>query len=145
MTRLALLKGYLWLLGVFTLFWWPLSHWFYPDWYHQLLGFEQYDYSLVKIIGTIGVIPVLGIFFTAVNPVRNRDFVLTLRVFFVLMAGTYVYLIKAHNFPVREYLNVGLLVVNTIILGTLYPWRSTPNNGFQATSAIDIAPRKSHC
>lgn len=123
MKRIAVLKLYLWALGAFTFAWWPLSHWFYPDWYHQMLGFEQYDYSLVKIIGTIGIIPVLGMFFAAIDPIKNRDFVLTLLVFFVLMAGTYIYLINTHDFPAREYLNVALLVANTIILVILYPWR----------------------
>lgn len=133
MKRIAVLKIYLWLVGTFTLVWWPLSHWFYPDWYHRLLGFERYDYSLVKIIGTIGIIPVLGIYFTALNPLRNRDIVITLLVFFVLMAATYIYLISAHNFPVLEYINVCLLLVNTIILGALYPWRSSANKNLKPT------------
>ena len=121
--RVALLRAYLLLLGTFTLFWWPLSHWFYPDWYHRLLGFDGYDRSAVTIIGTIGVVPVLGMFLTAANPLRNRDFVVALLVFFVLMAGTYVFLIQTRGFPVREYVNVALLLVNTAVLGILYPWR----------------------
>jgi hypothetical protein len=133
MNRIAVLKVYLWFLGTFTLAWWPLSHWFYPDWYHHLMGFQQYDYSLVKIIGTTGFIPVLGLFFTAANPIRNKDFVITLLIFFVLLAGTYVYLINTRGFPVREYINVALLLVNTIVLGAIYPWRTQPNKAPQAT------------
>lgn len=133
MNRIFVLKVYLWLLGAFTLVWWPLSHWFYPDWYHQLMGFQQYDYSLVKIIGTIGFIPVLGPFFTAANPTRNRDFVITLLVFFVLLAGTDVYLINTRGFPVREYINVALLLVNTVVLGAIYPWEVAPNKALQPT------------
>ncbi|OGW60784.1 MAG: hypothetical protein A2V83_03390 [Nitrospirae bacterium RBG_16_64_22] len=121
--KIKILRMYLLFLALFTLFWWPLSHWFYPDWYHTLLGFKSYDYSLVKIIGTIGVVPVLGMFFAANDPIRNRDFVISLLVFFPTLAMTYIYLISAHEFPEREYINVSLLVVNTGVLWLLYPWK----------------------
>ncbi len=123
MHRIAILRIYLFALGLFTLFWWPLSHWFYPDWYHSLLGFTSYDYSLVKIIGTIGVVPVMGMFLASKDPVRNRDFISSLLVFFILMAATYVFLIHTRDFPRKEYFNVALLVINAGILGFLYPWR----------------------
>lgn len=123
MSKLKAVKTYLWILGGVTAFWWPLSHWFYPDWYHNLLGFENYDYSLVKIIGTIGIIPVLGIFFTALNPIRNRDLVVILLVFSILMAATYIYLIRLHNFPKKEYINVFFLMFNVVMLSILYPWK----------------------
>lgn len=110
------------MLGVFTLFWWPLSHWFYPDWYHGLLGFESYDDSLVKIIGTIGFFPVLGMFFAAADPIRNRDIVITTVVFSVLMAGTYVFLIWTRGFPILELVNVALLAGNVVFIAFLYPW-----------------------
>jgi hypothetical protein len=125
MSRVAICRLYLLGLGVFTLFWWPLSHWFYRGWYHRLLGFESYDYALVKVIGTIGVVPVLGMFFTAAEPLRNRDFIIVLLVFCVLMALTYVYLIRGHGFPQREYLYAALLAGNSIPLTVLYPWRAT--------------------
>jgi hypothetical protein len=121
--RIRILRLYLLFLALFTLFWWPLSHWFYPDWYHQLLGFESYDYSLVKIIGTTGVVPVLGMFFAARDPIRNRDFVISLLVFFLLLAATYVFLIDKHGFPAREYVNIALLTGNAAVLGILFPWR----------------------
>ena len=122
--RLKILRLYLLFLALFTLFWWPLSHWLYPDWYHELLGFNGYDYSLVKIIGTTGVVPVLGMFFAARDPIRNRDFVSSILVFCVLLAATYVFLIETHGFPTREYANVALLVGNAALLGLLFPWRA---------------------
>lgn len=121
--RLSILKLYLFLLAIFTLFWWPLSHWLYPNWYHTLMGFQVYDYSLVKIIGTIGAVPVIGMFFSAKDPIKNRDFIISLLVFFPLLAATYVYLIRVHGFPAREYINVSLLVVNTLVIWFLYPWK----------------------
>lgn len=111
MDRVAFIRFYLLVLGVFTLFWWPLSHWFYPDWYHRLRGFESYDYAPVKVIGTIGVVPVLGMLFASAE-----------LVFCVLMALTYVYLIRSHGFPQREYVNAALLGGNGILLAVLYPW-----------------------
>lgn len=119
--RLKILKAYLWTLGVFVLFWWPLSHWFYPDWYHRLLGFESFDYSLVTIIGTTGLVVVMNIFMAAFDPVRNRAMILVLIIFSIAMAGTYLFLIQTQGFPRPEYLNVALLIVNTIILVGLYP------------------------
>lgn len=123
MSNNRLLRIYLVLLGTFTLFWWPLSHWFYPDWYHGLMGFNHYDYSLVKIIGTIGVIPVCLIYFIAIHPERNRDMAIILLIFFPLLALTYIYLISYHEFPRQEYINVALLLFNELLLASLYPWR----------------------
>lgn len=117
------LRLYLNLLGTFTLFWWPLSHWFYPDGYHRLLGFTDYDYTLVKVIGTIGVVPVLCMFFAARDPLRNRDMVLTLLIFFPLLAATYIFLITLHGFPRGELFNVALLLLNSVLLYRLYPWK----------------------
>jgi hypothetical protein len=123
-TQLRLLRYYVLGLAVFGLFWWPLSHWLYPDSYHDLLGFTgPVDDSMVKVIGTIGVVPILGLFLIARDPLRNRDFVATLLVFYALMAATYVYLINAQDFPAGEYVNVGLLTANFVTLGLLYPWR----------------------
>jgi hypothetical protein len=121
MTKEKILQAYLWFMGIFLLFWWPLSHWFYPDWYHQLLGFESYDEAMVKIIGTAGIVPVLSLFFAARNPTKNRDMITVLIVFSFLMAGTYVFLIQTQSFPVREYLNVALSIVSGIILMLLFP------------------------
>lgn len=78
----------------------------------------------MKVIGTIGVVPVLGMFFTAAEPLRNRDFVVALLVFCVLMALTYVYLIRGHGFLQREYVNAALLGGNGIVLAVLYPWKT---------------------
>jgi hypothetical protein len=124
MDRLKILKIYLWVLGIFLFFWWPLSHWLYPDWYHNLLGFQTYDYALVKIIGTCGVMPVLGIFFAALNPERNRDILLVLIIFAVLMAATYTFLIIAKGFPTLEYINVAMSFLNAVILFLLLPHKT---------------------
>lgn len=118
---LIVLKTYLWILGLFVLFWWPLSHWFYPQWYHRLLGFETFDSALVTIIGTTGLVVVMNIFFAARDPIRNRAMILVLIIFSVVMAGTYFFLIQTRGFPQREYVNLALLVINTMFLVGLYP------------------------
>lgn len=124
--RLLILKYFLWIMGLFLTFWWPLSHWFYSDWYHTLLGFEigSYQDSMVKVIGTIGIIPTLLIFFSANNPIKNRDMIIVLIVFSVLMSITYLHLINIKQFPVLELINVGLLLFAAIFLSIIYPWRS---------------------
>jgi hypothetical protein len=125
--KIIILKTYLWLLGIFILFWWPLSHWFYPEWYHRLLGFEHFDRSLVAIIGTTGIFAVMNIFFAAWDPIRNRAMILVLVVFSMAMATTYVYLIQAKGFPRPEYLNVALSIANAAILTVLFPGNCTPD------------------
>jgi hypothetical protein len=125
-TRLRIIRFYLWIAAIFLLLWSPLSHWFYPDFYHYtIFGFDSYDDALVKIIGTISFIPTLLLFFSALNPVRNRDSVKTLIAAGFLMSATYVYLINTHNFPVLEYFNAGLFFLMALSLWVIYPWRFT--------------------
>lgn len=128
MNRTYFLRIYYGLLATFLLFWWPLSHWFYPDWYHNLLGFEEYDYALVKIIGTIGMIPVFALFFSIREPIKNRAVPITIILFSILMSLTYHFLITTVDFPPREYINVALLCVNAVILILSFPWKRESQN-----------------
>jgi hypothetical protein len=111
------------MLSVVILFWWPLSHWLYPDVYHNLLGFESYDPAIVKVIGTLSFFAVLGMFFVARDPIRNRDFFISLMIMSGLMVGTYFHLIQTGQFPALEYINIALLLANGIIACLLYPWK----------------------
>ena len=86
MNRRSIFRVYLLLMAVGSLFWWPLSHWFYPGWYHTLLGFDSYAADYVRVIGTLSLMPVLGMGFVALNPEKNRDFFVALLIFSVLMA-----------------------------------------------------------
>jgi len=121
-TKLFLTKIYLYLLAIGLLFWWPLSHWFYPDFYHELLGFKQYSKDMVTIIGTCGTIVVSIAYFAARDVVRNRDCVKAIIIFSVLMGFTYIYLIAKGAFPVGEYFNVVLCFMTAGYLGFIYPW-----------------------
>jgi len=122
--RLKIIRIYLWAAAIFLLFWSSLSHWFYPDFYHYtLFGFDTYDDALVKVIGTISFIPTLLLFFSALNPVRNRDSIKTLIVAGFLMPATYIYLINTHNFPALEYFNAALFFLMALSLWVIYPWQ----------------------
>jgi len=121
MNKTRMLQLLLSVMGLFLLFWWPLSHWFYADWYHMLLGFSSYDPALVRIIGTSGIVPVLLIFVTATDPIRYRGNLAILVLFSLLLAGTYVFLIVSGQFPVQEVANVILCVVSAGILVMLWP------------------------
>lgn len=123
MNKNRILQLFLGVMGLFLLFWWPLSHWFYADWYHRLLGFSVYDVGLVRIIGTCGILPVLLLFVTAADPVRYRANLVILVVFSLLLAGTYIYLIANGLFPARELSNVILCVASALILVVLWPAR----------------------
>jgi hypothetical protein len=75
---MRLLHAFLWLSGWLVLFWWPLSHWVYPDWYYHLLGFENYPHSLdpalVKIIGTLGGVSCVGRLLCGSQPCSKPGF-----------------------------------------------------------------------
>ena len=99
--------------AVIIAFYWPLSHWFYPDLYHQLLGFQAggYDQDMVRIIGTIGTLPVIGFIYAAYRPQTARAFVVAYTVWCFLMSATYFVVIFAGNFPKGELFNAILLIV----------------------------------
>jgi hypothetical protein len=118
--KLTILKVYLRVLGIFVLFWWPLSHWFYPEWYHRLMGFHDFDRSLVTIIGSAGLVVVVNIFAAATDPIRNRAMLGILITFSLAVAGTYFFLIQTQGVPSREYLSIAL-IVNAGVLAILYP------------------------
>jgi hypothetical protein len=124
-TQVTVVRIFLLVHGIFLLFWWPLSHWLYPDAYHHLLGFKEGTYSdaLVKIIGTCGCVPVLLLLMSALHPLRNRDSVAAIIIFAVLIGCTYVYLIQRGEFPVREYANVVLSFSSAVFLIIFYPWK----------------------
>jgi hypothetical protein len=134
MKRIKILKAYLWAFGVLAFLWWPMGHWVYPGWYHTILGFESYVSSFIKVIGTLSVLPILGAFFIAVNPLRNRDAVIVLLAASILMMATYIHLISIGEFPIQEYFNVGLLAISTIVLSVLYPWRQANTLIYQEES-----------
>jgi hypothetical protein len=59
--KLKALQVYLAIMAALLFAWWPLSHWFFSDWYHGLLGFAPGSYAddMVKMIGTgaAGTVP----------------------------------------------------------------------------------------
>lgn len=124
--RIIIIKSFLLINGVVLFFWWPLSHWLYPDLYHQLLGFKlgSYQDSLVKVIGTCGVFIILLSFFAAKNPIKNRDMIKTLIISAFLIALTFIYLIARGDFPTSEFINVGLSLFSALILQIIYPWKT---------------------
>jgi hypothetical protein len=108
---------------VLILFWWPLSHWLYPDAYHGSLGFQSYDLAAVRVIGTLSFFAVLGVFFVARDPVKYRDFFISLLIMSILMAATNFYLIYTDQFPALEYLNIIFLLGNGLFSSFLFPWK----------------------
>ncbi|PLX36669.1 MAG: hypothetical protein C0606_12640 [Hyphomicrobiales bacterium] len=121
LSKLAILRLYAAGLGLFTLFWWPLSHWFFPDWYHDLMGFESYDLAFVRLIGTMGLLPVGCLFWLAYRPREAYGFLVVFVVWSLLLAATFAFLILFSGFPQAEFGNVALLVMNAAILGFLAP------------------------
>jgi hypothetical protein len=118
----------LWIVAPLSFIWWPLSHWVYPTWYHDILGFSTYDPGAVKIIGTLSLIPILMMIFAAKNPIKNKDILLILVISGFLISVTYLYLILANQFPLGEYFNVILTFSLSLILLIIYPWKFKYNS-----------------
>lgn len=77
----------------------------------------------MKIIGTLGIVPVLLIFFSAAAPARNMHMVIVLIVFSLTMAATYLLLIGSGQLPKLEIINVALSLFSALVLSVLYPWK----------------------
>lgn len=126
-TKLRIVQVFLSLNGILLFFWWPLSHWFYSDLYHKIMGFGPvgaYD-SFIKIIGTCGVVPVLLMLLSAVDPLHNRTSIIILIVFGLLLGATFGYLTASGLLPVREYFNAALSLLSAAFLLICYPWRQS--------------------
>lgn len=104
--------------AVVLCFWWPLSHWLYSDLYHSLMGFSPggYQASMVKMIGTCGVLPVMMLGYLAFAKERPAKLVTIMSVFSLLIGATFFHLIQSGQFPKREYINVGLCLFTAIVL-----------------------------
>lgn len=122
--RFCIASAYLYILGGGLFFWWPLSHWFYPEFYHHLLGFADgsWQRDMVTVIGTCGVMPVCVALFSARNVRRNRDGVLAIIIFALAMGVTYLYLIISGAFPKPELINTALCFFTAAFLSAVYPW-----------------------
>jgi hypothetical protein len=123
--RIKTVRVFLVVCGVFLLMWWPLAHWFYSDFYHQLLGFQpgSYQDNMVKVIGTCGAIPVALCLLASRDPIRNRDMILVLIGYGFIQALTYLYLILHGSFPIGESINIGICVVCSLLLAVIFPWK----------------------
>ena len=125
--KLKLTKYFLYLSGGIILIYVFFSHWFFADFYHYtLFGFETYNDSQVKIIGTLSLIPALMLFFSAVDPIKNVDSIKLLIASGFMISFTYTYLILFQSFPVLEYFNIILYVSLSLILIVIYPWDYKP-------------------
>jgi hypothetical protein len=95
---------------------------------HQIaayLGFTPGSYSIAleRVIETCGLIPVLLPLMAARHPRRDRDSVIVLVIFSILLALTYLHLIWAELFPPREYFNVAVCTLAALTPLGAYPWR----------------------
>lgn len=124
MSRIKMFSFALFGIAGFLLAWWPLSHWFYYQWYNDLLGFtfSATNDGLVKMIGTCGVLPVICLVSLALKPRDNGPLVAGLSVFSVLLALTFLFLVLRGDFPRRELINVAMTLGLAAFLPLAYRW-----------------------
>ncbi len=99
--------------GILLFIYWPMSHWLFSHLYHTTLGFApgSYDPDFVKIIGTMGMIPVAGLLYAAIRPAQAGAVVFGFTVWCFLMSVTYIEVINNGHFPTQEYFNSALAFV----------------------------------
>lgn len=124
MDNLSWFQIYLFALGIFIFFYWPVSHWFFSDWYHKLYDFKKGSYptSFVKMIGTNGILPSLCFIIIAVNPTAYRLLAIAMLIYLALMTFTYLHLIRIKEFPRKEFYNIILITCNLVIISLFFPW-----------------------
>lgn len=107
------------------LFWWPLSHLFYSDWYHGLLGFlpGSYQPSMVIVIGICGFLPVMQLLLIALDPLRNRQSIVTMMIFSLLLIVMYICLISQDRFPKQETFNIAVCGAMFFFYLVVTPWK----------------------
>ncbi|MCK9170618.1 MAG: hypothetical protein M0P01_09410 [Treponema sp.] len=103
---------------------WPLSHWFYYGLYTRFLGVSAgtYQDSLIKMIGTCGVLLSMCLAVIAKEPENSRLLMKMTSTFLVLLAATFVYLIEYKDFTRMEFLNAVFFVVIAVLLPVSYKW-----------------------
>lgn len=104
--------------AVILTFWWPLSHWLYSNWYHQLLGFAAGSYpdAMVKIIGACGITPVLLLLVAWKNPTRNIWSIRVMAITSAVLGFTFLYLSTTGAVPKRELINSATALVLSVYL-----------------------------
>jgi len=109
-------------LSALLLFWWPLSHWIYSDWWHRLLGFAagSYPAGMVRSIGTSGLLPVFLMAYIGLSPEGKRPLIIALSLFSLALAITYLVNILTGSFPKGEWLNLALCAAVAALLPISY-------------------------
>ncbi len=127
MTKLKLFSAALFGIAGFLLAWWPLSHWFYYQWYNDLLGFtfSSTDDGLVKMIGTCGLMPVLCLVALALRPRNNGPLVAGLSLFSVALSFTFLFLVLRGDFPRGELINVVMTLGLALCIPVMYRWANS--------------------
>jgi hypothetical protein len=124
MDRIKLFSITCLVIGTLLFFWWPFTHWFFPDFYHQLLGFlpGTYQKSMVKVIGTCGLLPVFCFYLLAIYPRNNWPLIFVMSLFSLLFGLTFLYLIATKDFPSKESMNAITTLAMSVLLPVFYKW-----------------------
>lgn len=104
--------------GVIFLLAWTLTHWFFYDYYSLFLGVPPgtYQDSLIKMIGTCGVLLSMCFFVIAREPEKSELLIKMVSTFLVLLAGTFIYLVLYSDFSRAEVLNAVAFVAIAVLL-----------------------------
>jgi hypothetical protein len=124
--KIKIIRVFSFIMSIFLLFWWPLSHLFYSDWYHQILGFSKGSYqpSMVIVIGITGFLPVMQLLIIGLDPVKYKANIVSMMIFLLLLALMYIYLIVTGAFPYLEFFNVAASLFGLLVYGVVTPWKA---------------------
>ena len=123
-TRLLLIKIIMILSIIYGFIGAFIAHWFFPNFYMlDIMGFANYQDSLLKLLGISGILTSLLSFFVFINPVKNKDIIISLIIYSFLMGVSFIYFILRNDFPKTEYINAAALIIISILLLLIYPWK----------------------
>jgi hypothetical protein len=107
---------------------WPMSHWLYYGLYAKFLGVPQgaYQDSLIKMIGSCGVLLSLCLLVVSKEPTTSYLLVKMISVFMILLSVTFMYLVFFSDFSRVELLNAGFFIIIAVMLPVSHRWANQP-------------------
>jgi hypothetical protein len=129
-TKAVVLKWLLIISGVVQICYWGISHLFFPQWYLRSVGMNDLAVnpggSLIFLheIGVLAVGMGIATILAARDPVKNIAIIAVLYVAGIGSVLTSLYHILFGGIASGEWVTVGVITVQLILLTFFYPWDS---------------------
>lgn len=103
-----------------------ILHWAFTDTFMiTLMGFASYQESMVKLFAVFCLLVVMLAYLAIRDPLGNRGIVISLVATMFLMSAAFAYFILYLDFPDREIMNVISLLIFSVAMTVIYPWKAS--------------------